>query len=282
MGTVWQQLRKETLLSKWTLTFFTTHLMFMLQTPDLMDSFPVLKSVCISPELCYTIRVANVLCNASLLGWNLPKILNTASSLTTVLNMVSGSKMCSGCSNDSYNNFAKDICDKDGIVKGTARVLSSAAAEDSRSHRAYFSKGCLGIIPYSKLGKICEECLALDTFLRVRLHRSRDLFIDTSKDVISTAWCHLSSTQLIERITEQHRRRQNAEKREKYLRHKLSMEKNSKQLIEKDHRDLRIMMAEIENDCSKSEMFPDDPTMSMFWDIQKERMKGGSRAWEPK
>lgn len=57
--------------------------------------------------------------------------------------------------------------------------------------------------------------------------------------------------------------------------------------MERDHRELKEMMKQIEqNQATTSkgdgDLFRDEPSMNMFWKVQKDMVDKGQRLWHPR
>ena len=240
-----------------------------------MDSFPVMKSVEIYEDLSYKITVANIDCPVEFLHPELPSMpLHDFRSVEGLLLAVENSCLCQGMSNVQYQHFEPEIFGVDGIVKGRSRYVWAASKPNDKK-KVYFSNACLGLMFSTASKKICLSCQNLDAILRVKLWRYRNASPGDGS-CSSTAICHLNADQLRLRLADQQRKRYNAERREKYAKDKVRLEKEAKRVTESNHSDLRLMMDEIDKHHKEEDLFPGEPGMSLFWQIQKDMVQRGS------
>jgi hypothetical protein len=80
----------------------------------------------------------------------------------------------------------------------------------------------------------------------------------------------LSEEDRVQKENDQKRRRLNAERRAKYWKLKASEEKKMRYLAQDDEQDLKVMFQELEKGSVDEEMFPDNPKLSMFWEMQRD------------
>lgn len=244
------------------------------------------KTVTIKPDLTFSVEVANILVEMNSLSWNLPRSVSTVDEFATLLNAVAGSRICCGCYSEEYSCLKTKALEVDARFPGTARKFSTKdhACSHSDAKTVYFSATCLGFLPRSSLGQCCSQCSNLGHVLRNRLYRMQQ---SAANSLRTTNWCNLSQEEQKQRYYDQQRRRINAEKRERYNKERLSIERSSRKLVERDHRELKEMMKQIEqNQATTSkgdgDLFRDEPSMNMFWKVQKDMVDKGQRLWHPR
>ena len=247
-----------------------------------IDGFPVVKVVEISTDLTFSVRVANTTCFLPNLGWSISPFLTDYHSLVTLLNIVSGSKICLGSSSESYEGLPKELKGNDMKVCGVGRFVN-ATTTNSGGKLSFFSVECLGLLPYLSTDRACSRCHALQSLLRKRVFRMRLNEGHTNK-ARSTNWRHLNEDMRRERIADLQRRKTNADKRAEYATRYLKEERKAKLMTQRDHDDLKIMLQDIESQTriEENSLFTENPNMKFFWDVQKDLLKQGKRSWHPR
>ena len=95
----------------------------------------------------------------------------------------------------------------------------------------------------------------------------------------------LSGSDLAKRLHDEQRLRRNAEKRELYSKKKIISEQNSRQLVEKDDRDMKKIFETVNEDKAPNgqpKFITENPEMELFWNIQNEMIENKSRKWHPR
>jgi len=120
----------------------------------------------------------------------------------------------------------------------------------------------------------CEGCNVLRRNLSVQLVRYNKSLLDPQRKMDSKSKVNkrfLSEEEREEKENDQKRRRRNADRRAEYWKCKASEEKKMRHIAQDDEHDLMVMFNELDNSSSGPEdMFPDNPKMSMFWEMQRE------------
>ena len=179
-----------------------------------VNGFPVVKVVEISTDLTFSVRVANTTCFLANLEWSISPFLTDYHSLVTLLNIVSGSKICLGSSSESYEGLPKELKGNDMKVCGVNRFLN-ARTTDSGGKLSFFSVECLGLLPYLSTDRACSRCHTLQSLLRKKVYRMR-LNEGHTNMARSTNWRHLNEDMRQERIADLQRRKINSGKRAEY------------------------------------------------------------------
>ena len=167
--------------------------------------------------------------------------------------------------------YGENICKLEEVVnidnKGNEQHL-----QIRRSKNCSYFMG----IHSSRSAQYCDSCNILRRNLSVKLVRFNNtlqqdqprMSIDISSKVNKR---FLSDEERTEKENDQKRRRVNAEKRAKYWKFKAIEERNMRCLAHDDENDLMVMFKELDKGSTNDEgMFPDDPKMSMFWDMQRD------------
>lgn len=261
------------LINFWNTKELTTTIMLSKITNYSLDGFPVLKTVEISKDLSYKLKVGNVVCPVADL--NLKEMMPSITHLMSVVSSFTALELCLGCKNPEYAMLGTEINSEEQLL-GKARFVGVLGGTGGGVH--YFSSNCKGILKAGTVGKLCGSCLDFDAVLRCRLYRARSTR-ENVKDPTRVNIRYMNSTNVQHVLDEEQSKRRNAERREKYAKRRLKAEKELKPIAEDDHRDLSKMFGDVEKD---KETFADKPDIAFFWSVQKEMLEKNSRKWHPR
>ena len=134
---------------------------------------------------------------------------------------------------------------------------------------------------------LCNSCNILRRNLSVQLVQFNNSLLDESEKLVESSTSKtnkrfLSEEDLSAKEIDQ-KRRVAAEKRARYWKLKAAEEKKTKHLVSDDDCNLTAMFKEL--DKLEKELFPNDPRLSLFWEMQRDvvskKSKQGSIRWHP-
>ena len=273
---------------------FTCEKYFEISTYDnkLFDGMQVFRTVKVFKDLTWEATYAGHKASSAVFMMVLPSVVVSFPEFMKIIKMVECCKICQGVKNQSFAVLEKNIhnvCGKE-IGKREAVVYQDQAGNEQCANN-WRSLTCEYFMDTSSVGSMCPNCNLLRRNLSVQLVRfnnslqqQSEKFAEPSKSKVNKRF--LSSDDISDRENDQKRRRIIAEKREEYWRFKAVEEKNMKCLAKDNDNDLMVMFKELDKvDNEDKEMFPGDPKLSLFWEMQRDviskQSKKTSIRWHP-
>ena len=215
------------------------------------------------------------------------RVISSAKNLQDLLIACDKLSYCSGCTNPEYCSLSKNAFNSKGGLSGFTEEISNGQ-EIKRS------TGCQIIISPKSRGTMCAACQQLNSNLRVALYRLKGM-TDTPQTenvpVCSSTknWKYLTDEQQKGKQFNERRRRRNSEKREKYTKRRLLMEREMIKLESKDSEDVQNMFLHLDkgvDEDGEERTFNDSmewtEEAAFFWKLQRDVCTSGRPVWHPR
>ena len=277
-------LTRNPVLNSWTMKFVTSGVLFHSVAAEIAFGQYAIKTVQIEQDLSWCVHVAAFLAQPNDLCFpNVPPVLGEMNDIVNLLYNIQNGVFCRGCRNPEYKLLKPVVYDKTGTIIGKAD--NGLCKEEV----VFKSINCIGILSLQSGMQMCKSCQLVDPILRVQLTRCKSLLSNDhfgeimqkrSKSQSSTNWRYLDLQQACIRASDEQRRRVNSEKREKYAKRKLLEEKNTKKLSKDWDEDLTSIFENVTKETR--EIFPNNPEMDFFWQLQRDMVDNKTRRWHPR
>ena len=260
----------------------------------LFDVMQVFRTVKVFKDLTWEATYAGHKANSSFFLMALPKKIASFLDFLKILKMVEFVKICEGVKNQAFSLLQKDVHDACGKIIG--RIEEVVEQDEKGNEQHSFNRRsltCEYFIDAPSSAALCQNCNVLRRNLSVQLVRfnnslreESERLAEPSKSKVNKRF--LSNEEISERENDQKRRRITAEKRVKYWKFKAAEEKKMKHMAVGDGDDLMVMFKELDKVDEKDpdkEMFPNDPKLSLFWEMQRDVISKKSKKtairWHP-
>ena len=256
----------------------------------LFDGKQVFRTVKVSDDLTWEATYAGCKTNCSSLIAPLPNEIGSLSEFLKILQVVEVWKTCTGATNSAFSVLKSIVHNVCGEQIGT---IEQVVHLDEHGNEQQFSNwrsvSCSYFMETTTTSSaLCHSCNILRRNLSVQLVRFNNNLHDECEKLVEPSTSRtnkrfLSEEEMSAKECDQKRRRIAAEKRARYWRFKAAEEKKMKHLASEDDCDLTTMFREL--DKPEKEFFPDDPRLSLFWEVQRDviskKAKQGSIRWHP-
>ena len=214
------------------------------------------------------------------------RAISSAKDLQAVLIACDMLSYCSGCTNPEYCTLPEITFNSKGGQSGVTEVIGNGQMVKR-------STGCQIIILPKSRSSMCSECQQLKSVLNVALNRTKAR-TDTPQpeNVLVTSkknWRYLTDEQQKGKQFDERRRRRNSEKREKYTKRRLLMEREMIKLESKDSEDVQNMFLHLDKgvDEDGEELTFNDSMewteeAAFFWKLQRDVCTSGRPVWHPR
>ena len=252
------------------------------------------KVFCDKKEISRTLKVfSNLTWEASYGGCQkngstfptvLPAKIDSYNTLLNILTTIENLKTCKGLTNQSFSVLQAITNGVSGTNIGKVEDVVHLDDSGYEHHQnVWRSELCSYFLDPCSLSAICQSCSTLRNKLGVKLVRHNNMVKKDSHSSMSKKnEQHLTRDEITEKEHDQKRRRRNAEKRAEYWKIKVAEEKKMKSLEKNDDDDLTTMFKEID-ESQDNNLFPDNPRLSLLWEMQREVIskKSTSIRWHP-
>ena len=260
----------------------------------LFDGMQVFRTVKVFKDLTWEATYAGHKANCLSFLMPLPNKIASFPDFMKILKMVEFCKICEGVKNQAFSVLQANVHNLCGESIGRIEEVVEQDEKGNERHSLNRrSLTCEYFIDTPSSGALCQNCNVLRRNISVKLVRFNNILqqeserlAEPSKSKVNKRF--LSNEEISERENDQKRRRITAEKRVKYWKFKAAEEKKMKHMAVDDGNDLMVMFKELDKVDEKNpdkEMFPDDPKLSLFWEMQRDVISKKSKKtairWHP-
>jgi hypothetical protein len=260
----------------------------------LFDGMQVFRTVKVFKDLTWEATYAGHKANCLSFLMALPNKIASFPDFMKILKMVEFCKICEGVKNQAFSVLQANVHNLCGESIGRIEEVVEQDEKGNERHSLNRrSLTCEYFIDTPSSGALCQNCNVLRRNISVKLVRFNNILQEESERLAEPSKSKvnkrfLSNEEISERENDQKRRRITAEKRVKYWKFKAAEEKKMKHMAVDDGNDLMVMFKELDKVDEKNpdkEMFPDDPKLSLFWEMQRDVISKKSKKtairWHP-